>query len=86
MANAKAIKKTAAGRTQSNQPKADLHRNFPLSTFNLQLNSPLFNTLSLTDLLYRYFKKGLSPLFYSTATSVLVVSIFTAPTTLARAK
>ena len=49
LADAKAIKNAAAGRIQSNLPTADLHLNFPLSTFNFQLNSPLCNALSLYD-------------------------------------
>ena len=45
LADAKAIKNAAADRIQSNLPTADLHLNFPLSTFNFQLNSPLFDAL-----------------------------------------
>ena len=42
---AQAIKNAAAGRIASNLPAADLHLNFPLSTFNFK--SLLFNALSL---------------------------------------
>ena len=44
-----AIKKAAAGRIASNLPVADLHLNFPLSTFNFQLKKPLFKTLTSAD-------------------------------------
>ena len=43
---AQAIKIAASGRIASNLPAADLHLNFPLSTFNFQLKKPLFKTLT----------------------------------------
>ena len=44
-----AIKIAAAGRIASNLPAADLHLNFPLSTFNFQLKNPLFKALTSAD-------------------------------------
>ncbi|WP_207665236.1 MULTISPECIES: hypothetical protein [Eubacterium] len=43
--DAKTTGTAAAGRIQSNRPTADLHLNFPLSTFNFK--SLFFNALSL---------------------------------------
>ncbi|CAK7071595.1 MAG: hypothetical protein EUB_00838 [Eubacterium sp.] len=55
-ADAKTTGIAAAGRTQSNLPKADLHLNFPLSTIHFQLKKPLL-TLYLFVLKFVYTKK-----------------------------
>ncbi|RHO60402.1 hypothetical protein DW091_02735 [Eubacterium sp. AM05-23] len=65
-ADAKTTGIAAAGRTQSNLPKADLHLNFPLSTFNLK---SLFLTLYLFVLKFVYTLKRkagawLQPFFF----------------------
>ncbi|WP_133969175.1 hypothetical protein [Eubacterium limosum] len=61
LADAKAIENAAAGRISSNLPMADLHLNFPLSTFNFQLDKPLSNALPHHDTICQHSEQ--LPLF-----------------------
>ena len=58
LADAKSMKNAAVGRIRSNRLTADLHLNFQLSTFNFQLNSPLFNPLAVHDSICLHSEKG----------------------------